>query len=82
MGICLFGLFISSKDIILKIFTDVVSECFQNYHVLQNSTVNNTPQFTFMHLADTFIQSDLFRLYICIVSMCVPWESNPQPLRC
>ncbi len=21
-------------------------------------------------------------LYICIVSMCVPWESNPQPLRC
>ncbi len=23
-----------------------------------------------------------FRLYICIVSMCVPWESNPQPLRC
>ncbi len=39
--------------------------------------------FTFMHLADAFIQSDsAFRLYICIVSMCVPWESNPQPLRC
>ncbi len=40
--------------------------------------------FTFMHLADAFIQSDLlfiviFRLYICIVIMCVPWESNPQP---
>ncbi len=37
--------------------------------------------FTFMHLADAFIQSDLqlhFRLYI-FVSMCVPWESNPQP---
>ncbi len=37
--------------------------------------------FTFTHLADAFIQSDLlvcihvFRLYICI-------ESNPQPLRC
>ncbi len=24
----------------------------------------------------------VYRLYICIVSMCVPWESNPQPLRC
>ncbi len=23
-----------------------------------------------------------FRLYICIVSMFVPWESNPRPLRC
>ncbi len=23
-----------------------------------------------------------FRLYICIVSTCVPWELNPQPLRC
>ncbi len=40
--------------------------------------------FTFMHLADAFIQSDLqlFELYICIVSMRVPWELNPQPLRC
>ncbi len=36
--------------------------------------------FTFMHLADAFIQSDLlFRLYIFFVSMCVPWELNPQP---
>ncbi len=38
--------------------------------------------FTFMHLADAFIQSDLQciqdRLYI-FISMCVPWESNPQP---
>ncbi len=34
-----------------------------------------------MHLADAFIQSDLqlaFRLNI-FISMCVPWESNPQP---
>ncbi len=23
-----------------------------------------------------------FRLYICIVSMCVLWELNPQPLHC
>ncbi len=35
--------------------------------------------FTFMHLPDTFIQSFLFRLYIFFVSMCVPWELNPQP---
>ncbi len=44
--------------------------------------------FTFMHLAHAFIQSDLqytFRLYnfvIFFVSMCVPWELNPQHLRC
>ncbi len=38
--------------------------------------------FTFMHLADAFIQSDsTFRLYIYFVSMCVPWELNPQSLR-
>ncbi len=35
--------------------------------------------FTFMHLADAFIQRDLFRLYIFFVSMCVPRELNPQP---
>ncbi len=39
-----------------------------------------------LHLADAFIQSDLhFDLhsgYTCFVSMCVPWESNPQTLRC
>ncbi len=23
-----------------------------------------------------------FRLYVCFVSTCVSWESNPQPLRC
>ncbi len=37
-----------------------------------------------MNLADAFIQSE-FRLYIYIyiylffISMCVPWELNPQP---
>ncbi len=35
--------------------------------------------FTFMHLADAFIQSDLFRLHIFFICMCVPWELNPQP---
>ncbi len=35
-----------------------------------------------MHLADAFIQSDLQYIEVIqfIVSMCVPWESNPQPL--
>ncbi len=37
-----------------------------------------------LHLADTFIQSDLqlHSGYTFLTSMCVPWESNPQPLRC
>ncbi len=37
--------------------------------------------FTFMHLADAFIKSDLQLLsgYTFLISMCVPWESNPQP---
>ncbi len=40
--------------------------------------------FTFMHLTDGFIQSDLaiIQVIIFFVSMCVPWKSNPQPLRC
>ncbi len=40
--------------------------------------------FTFMHLADAFIQSDLqcIQAIHFLVSTCVPWESNPQPLRC
>ncbi len=33
-----------------------------------------------MYLADAFIQSDTQLIFF--VSMCVPWESNPQPLRC
>ncbi len=40
--------------------------------------------FTFMHLADAFIQSDSWCIHAIhiFVSICVPWESNPQPLRC
>ncbi len=36
---------------------------------------------SFMHLADTFIQSDLqcIQALHFLVSMCVPWELNPQP---
>ncbi len=37
--------------------------------------------FTFMHLADAFIQSDLQLHSGCkfLSSICVPWELNPQP---
>ncbi len=35
-----------------------------------------------MHLVDAFIQSDLkCTQAIDFLSVCVPWESNPQPLR-
>ncbi len=37
--------------------------------------INAAYTFTFMHLADAFIQSDLQ----CIQVMHVPWELNPQP---
>ncbi len=38
------------------------------------------PTFTFMHLADACIQSDLQLHSDYIFSLvCVPWESNPQP---
>ncbi len=34
-----------------------------------------------MHLADAFIQSDFqyIQAIHCFISMCVPWELNPQP---
>ncbi len=33
-----------------------------------------------MHLADAFIQSDLQCIQVIhLLSMCVPWELNPQP---
>ncbi len=36
--------------------------------------------FTFMHLADAFIESDLQCIQaIHFFSICVPWELNPQP---
>ncbi len=38
---------------------------------------------TFMHLEDAFIQSDLQYIQVInFLSVCVPWELNPQPLRC
>ncbi len=52
--------------------------------VLAELPVHFTFTFTFMHLADAFIQSDLqcIQAIHFFVSMCVPWESNPQPLCC
>ncbi len=50
---------------------------FFNVHTL--TVIHIT--FTFMYLTDAFIQSDLQAMHF-FVSMCVPWESNPQPLRC
>ncbi len=33
---------------------------------------------TIIHLADAFIQSNLQIIHL-FLSVCVPWESNPQP---
>ncbi len=45
--------------------------------------VSSLAVITFMHLADTFIQSDLvksgYTFFILFLSVCVPWELNPQP---
>ncbi len=41
--------------------------------------------FTFMHLADAFIQSDLHCIQVTVlhfISSCFPWESNPCSWRC
>ncbi len=36
-----------------------------------------------LHLANAFIQSDLQYIQVIhFLSVCVPWELNPQPLRC
>ncbi len=55
---------------------------FKKFHFWVNYPFNCT--FTFMHLADAFIQSNLqcIQAIHFFVSACVPWESNPQPLRC
>ncbi len=46
--------------------------------VQQIKNVYNT--FTFMHLTDAFIQSDLHCIQVTVlhfISSCFPWESNP-----
>ncbi|XP_016086439.1 interferon-induced GTP-binding protein Mx3-like [Sinocyclocheilus grahami] len=51
------------KDLIIKQFTDVVSECFQNYHVLQNTTKDkiNNIQLTQLEKAEQRI-SEQFKM--------------------
>ncbi len=45
-------------------------------------TVDTEFTFTFMHLADAFIQSDLHCIQVTVstfffIRSCFPWESNP-----
>ncbi len=50
-----------------------------NHGGLRSST------FTFMHLADAFIQSDLHCIQVTVLhltSFCFPWETNPWSWRC
>ncbi len=62
--------------------------CWRSEVVLSNSAgITNfdvITTFTFMHLADAFIQSDLQCIQVIhfFVSTCVPWESNLKPLHC
>ncbi len=52
--------------------TSTVWECAPHPH--------STHTFTFMHLADAFIQSDLHCIRVTVlhlISSCFPWESNP-----
>ncbi len=59
-----------------SLFKTYVLKSMEN-HRLSGS---NYLHFTFMLLAHAFIQSDLQCIQaIFFVSMCVPWELNPQP---
>ncbi len=57
-------------------FAYLLFQMMVNLHINKSCMI-----FTFMHLADAFIQSDLqlHSGYTFFVSICVPWESNPQP---
>ncbi len=50
------------------------------YWPISNLLVSEWRCFTFTHLADTFIQSDLqcIQAIHFFISMCVSWELNPQ----
>ncbi len=61
--------------------------CFRKYggiESMEEPDALTDTLFTCMHLADAFIQSDLQCIQVIhlFVSMCVPRESNPQPLHC
>ncbi len=53
--------------------------------MLHSNIANKCCSFTFMHLADAFIQSDLHCIQVTVlhfISSCFPWESNPWSWRC
>ncbi len=63
-------------------FTSFSLNLFQNSKLIsQFLLIYSDFTFTFMHLADAFIQSDLqlHSGYTFLISICVPWESNLQP---
>ncbi len=56
------------------------SKCLTPKTGMGRGTVLGLFTFTFMHLADAFIQSDLqLHSGYTFSLVCVPWESNPQP---
>ncbi len=53
---------------------------FEMVIIFHNITVFTVFTFTFMYLADAFIQSDLHCIQVTVlhfISSCFPWESNP-----
>ncbi len=58
----------------------VVEHCVSSAKVVGSIPREHTFTLAFMHLADAFIQSDLqlHSGYTFFISICVPWESNPQ----
>ncbi len=63
-------------------FTSISLNLFQNSKLIsQFLLIYSDFTFTFMHLADAFIQSNLqlHSGYTFLISICVPWESNLQP---
>ncbi len=80
-------------DAVMSIWTKISEQCFQ--HLVESvprriKAVLKATGTSKLYLIKWLVRQMLvskatysaFRLYICIVSTCVPWESNPQPLRC
>ncbi len=74
--------FIFQQDLAPAHSAKATSTWFKDHGIPVLNWPANSPDlvftFTFTHLADAFIQSDL-QLHSGYISMCVPWESNPQP---
>ncbi len=80
------GYALYTYNIIITIIT--IFNVFPGPASISTKTVNlvektqKTMQLNTLNLSDAFIQSDLHSSYTFFISTCVPWESNPQPLRC